>query len=179
MSMTDWTPRIGPDADRWTALYEQALAWGGRSGLTAEVGRVLRPLELLAKATERLPAIALLMPGLVPCDGGDDLRRPVVAVGRPLAGELVRLVARALEFHARNVGYLPGEWIAAGVMRAEVTALATAGEPRAIIGQLEDATHAISAAIAATETDLMAVPDHLSTAIGAGLALYASITGEP
>jgi hypothetical protein len=174
--MTDWTPwTTGPDADRWRALYEQALARGAHPGMTAEHERLLRPLQLLALATQRLPAAALLMPALLLCDS-DEERGPIRVDARQLAGEVVRFTARALEVHGRDAGYLPGEWIAAGVVQAELSVLDVEGRA-AIVGHLEDAARSIAAAIIATETDLMAVPEHLSSALGAGLALYASING--
>jgi hypothetical protein len=47
------------------------------------------------------------------------------------------------------------------------------------VDQLQDAARSIAAAITATENDLMAVPEHIGAALGAGLALYASITDGP
>jgi hypothetical protein len=174
--MADWTPwTTGSEADRWAALFEQALAQRVHPGISREEERLLRPLALLALVTERLPATALLIPALVLCDGeeGD----PVRADARRLAGQIVRLTVRALEVHARDVGYAPGEWVAAGVVQAELSVSnAPAGAAVAIF--LEDAAHLIAAAMVATEKDVMAVPEHLSSAIGAGLALYAAITGE-
>ena len=173
--MTDWTPwTTGPDADRWVALYKQALARGAHPGTTREEERRLRPLALLALATQRLPAIALLMPAVLLCDGSDE-SGAVRDDARQLAAQLVRFTVRALEVHARDAGYLPGEWIAAGVVQAELSVLEVDGRA-AIVERLEDAARSISAAIIATENDLMAVPEHLSRALGAALALYASIT---
>jgi hypothetical protein len=174
MSMSDWTPwTTGPDADRWSALYEQALARGAHPGITVEHERLLRPLQLLALATQRLPAAALLMPALMLCDA-DEEGVAVRADARDLAAEVVRFTVRALEVHGRDAGYLPGEWIAAGVVQAELFVLAVEGRA-AIVEHLEDAARSIAAAIVATENDVMAVPEHLSSALGAGLALYASI----
>jgi hypothetical protein len=174
MSMTDWTPwTTGADADRWSALYEQALAWGAHPGMTAEHERLLRPLQLLALATQRLPAAALLMPALLLGDA-DDEGVAVRADARNLAAEVMRFTVRALQVRARDAGYLPGEWIAAGVVQAELSVLEM-DACAAIVDHLEDAARSIAAAIIATENDVMAVPEHLSSALGAGLALYASI----
>ncbi len=135
--MIDWTPwTTGPQADRWAALYEQALAWGSHPALSAEDERLLRPLELLALATQCLPAAALLLPGLL---FRDEREARLRAEARRLAAK----VARALQVHARDAGYRPGEWVAA--------------------------------AITATENDIMAVPEHLGSALAAGSALYASL----
>jgi hypothetical protein len=169
----DWTPwTTGSEADRWAALFEQALAQRVHPGISPEEERLLRPLALLALVTQRLPAAALLTPALVLCDGeeGD----PVRAAARRLAGETVRLTVRALEVHARDIGYAPGEWIAAGVVQAELSASDVDG-PAAVATFLEDAARSIAAALVATENDVMAVAEHLSSAIGAGLALYALI----
>ena len=103
-----WT--TGPEANCWRALYQEALA-SGDPELIAEGGALMRPVELMARATECLPAIALLMPGLVVCDGSDALERRVLADGRRLAGDLLAATGRALEAHAREVGYRPDEWI--------------------------------------------------------------------
>jgi hypothetical protein len=177
MSMADWTPwTTGPDADHWAALFEQALARGARPGMTHDEERLLRPLALLALATQRLPAAALLMPALLLCDGSDE-GAAVRADARQLAAEVVRFTVRALEVHARDVGYLPGEWIAAGVVQAELSVLETDARV-AIVEHLEDAARSIAAAIIATENDRMAVPEHLSSALGAALALYASIAEQ-
>jgi hypothetical protein len=172
--MTDWTPwTTGPEADRWAALFGQALARGAHPAVTHEDERLLRPLAFLALATQRLPAIALLTPALLLCDGHDE-GGSVYADARQLAAEVVRFTVRALEVHARDAGYVPGEWIAAGVASAELSVLEVDGRA-AIVEHLEDAARSIAAAIIATESDVMAVPEHLSSAVGAGLALYASI----
>ena len=174
--LTGWT--TGPEANRWRALYKQALA-SGDPELIAEGGALMRPVELMARATESLPAIALLMPGLVACDGSDALERRVLADGRRLAGDLLAATGRALEAHAREVGYRPDEWITVGLISAQIAYAASPFGRRAIIYHLEDATYAISAAIAATVCDLMLVPNRLSSAIAGGLALYATITDGP
>ena len=96
---------------------------------------------------------------------------------RQRASEFVRLATRALEFHARNIGYLPGEWISSGVRTAQFTSMFMGARPRPL-HHLQDASDMISAAIGATDYDLMGVPSYLSCAIGAGLALYATTVGE-
>jgi hypothetical protein len=175
--MTDWTPwTTGPDADRWAALLEQALAVGAPPAIGPDEERLLRPLALLALAAERLPAAALLMPALVLCDGSDE-GAEVRADARRLAGQLVRLTVRALEVHAREVGYRPGEWISGAVVQAELAVLG-AHYAAAVIEHLEDTARSIAAAIVATESDTIAVPEHLSGALGAGLALYANASGK-
>jgi hypothetical protein len=171
--MVDWTPwTTGSEADRWAALLEQALAQRVHPGISREEEHLLGPLALLALVTQRLPAAGLLTPALVLCDGeeGDSVRE----AARRLAGEIVRLTVRALEVHARDVGYAPGEWIAAGVVQAELLALEAEGRA-AVVEHLEDAARSIAAAIIATENDVIAAPEHLSSALGAGLALYATV----
>jgi hypothetical protein len=155
-------------------LYERALADGAHRDVTAQHERLLRPLALLALATARLPGLALLMDALVLCASCDE-GAPVRAEARRLAGEVVRFTVRALDVHARDATYAPDEWIAVGVTHADMLA-AEGGEE--LVDHLEDATRRIAAAIIATENDLMPVPEHLSTALGAGLALYVTIIGE-
>lgn len=135
-------------------------------------------LELLALATQRLPAAALLLPGLLfrdGLDGRDEREARLRAEARRLAAEVVRFIVRALQVHARDAGYRPGEWVAAGVAYAELSAR-DADDRLATVEHLEDAAAAIAAAITATENDIMAVPEHLGSALPAGLALYASLT---
>jgi hypothetical protein len=144
----------------------------GASGITREDERLLRPLQLLALATERLPAAALLMRALALCDGSDELGAVVRADARRFAAEIVRFTVRALQVHARDAGYRPGEWVAQGVLAAALSVANTPDDSSALVDHLED----VARAIVATENDVMADPDHLSSALGAGLALYATIT---
>ena len=130
----------------------------------------------MALATERLPALALVLPVLLLADDIDEAA-PITVRAQRLAAAVVRFTVRALEVHARDVGYRPGEWVASGVARAELSVEAEAGDGAAMVDQLEDAARSLAAAIVATEGDLMAVREHLAGALGAGLALYASITG--
>ena len=107
--MTDWTPwTTGPQADRWAALFRQALARGGHPALTHEDERLLRPLALMTLATERLPALALVLPVLQLTDDIDEAA-PITVRAQRLAAAVVRFTVRALEVHARDVGYRPGE----------------------------------------------------------------------
>lgn len=122
----------------------------------------------MALATQRLPAAALLMPALLLCEG-DDQTAPFARTRDSWRPQLVRFTVRALEVHARDAGYLPGEWIAAGVVQAELSVLAVDGRAAIVVEHLEDAARAIAAASIATENDVMAVPEHLSGALGAAL----------
>jgi hypothetical protein len=118
-------------------------------------------------------AAALLMPAVMLC--GADCDPALRGEVRRLAAGVVRFTAWALEVHARDAGYRPGEWIAKGVLQAEF-AVETA-DRFACVAHLEDAGRAIGSGIVASECDLMAVPDHLSSALGGGLALYATLAG--
>jgi hypothetical protein len=97
------------------------------------------------------------------------------AVARPELLQAQHEVIGPPEHHARDVDYASGEWIAAGVVQAELSASDARG-PAAVATFLEDAARSIAAAMVATENDVMAMPEHLSCAIGASLALYALIT---
>ena len=55
---------MAPAAERRVALYERAPVEGAHPGITGEDERLLRSLALLALATERLPAGALLLSAL-------------------------------------------------------------------------------------------------------------------
>jgi hypothetical protein len=120
--MIDWTPwTAGPDADRWVALYERAVAEGAHVLMTAQDERLLRPLALLVHAIERVRAAALLMPAVELC--GADCEPALSDEARWLAAGVVRFTACALEVHARDAGYLPGEWVSRGVLQAEFAVL--------------------------------------------------------
>jgi hypothetical protein len=158
----DHRPRRRP-----LACAVRARGSRGTHARLAEDERFLRPLALLALAIERLPAAGLLMPALALV--GDDCDPALRDRARRLGAALV--TTRALEFHARDADYRPGEWIAAGVVQTELAVEAESD----CVELLDDAARAIGAAIVATEADLMAVPEQLSSALGAALALYERI----
>lgn len=170
--MTDWTSRRpGAREDRWPALYRQALARGAHPDLDADQERLLRPLEHLAMATARMPGVAMLLPTLLVYGP-----EPVLsATLRSWAARLVRSTARGLEAHARDAGYRPDRWIADGVAYAELRAHDAGDDASLVVTHLEDAAQSIAGAIVATEADVMAVPEQLSWALGAALALYATV----
>jgi hypothetical protein len=87
-------------------------------------------------------------------------------------------VHRALEVHARDVGYEFGAWRRRAALEASATLAAGSVEDRGdelddAAARLADASAALAAAIAAVPTDRMAVPAHLASAVGAWLACYA------
>ena len=92
------------------------------------------------------------------------------------AGTL-RLAHRALEAHAGALGYDPGAWVEHALERARAALLEL--EPTLIEGtaaiaqaQTRRAAVALTRAAAATETDGIAVPDEVATALAHLLTLF-------
>jgi len=156
-----------PDLERRVALKVLRRSDGAEDARQPPVDQRHEPAPLLHGRDERLDA--------------------VVSQLKVRAAGTIRLCQRALEVHGRNVGYDLREW---SISIVETTSAllyishraASDGEPCSTpVDELREATRAISQAIAASENDRMAVPDHLSDAIGRLLLLFmlASELGAP
>jgi hypothetical protein len=158
------------------AAYERAVCRGADlTGRRAEDERLDGPLALLAEITIHTPDLRLFVAALNIDDGL--AREAADAVRRHSAG-LVRLAHRALEVHARDVGYSLDAWREQALVCANWLLCADDehdGLPPAL-RELDTASRRLAAAIAAVPVDSMAVPDHLASAQGAWLSCYLRAT---
>lgn len=180
--MADQTP-IAPDhslrVNDLRRAYHQAVSVGAvLTGRTAEDERLDSALKLLAGITVHIPLLRLLIGAL-----DDSTDSPAIMRGASrLIGGVLRLADRALEVHARDVGYSPDAWRDQAVARADALLLTlTPAEDEferldLHAGLLHDASSQLAAAIAAVPTDRMAVPTHLAAALAAWLTLYVCAT---
>src|SRR3954452_18824582 len=93
-------------------VYREAVAHGADlTGLDAAEERTATTLELLAAITVRVPHLTLLLASLAeaptPLSPGAAC---VVREARRQSAAIARLAHRALEVHARDVGYDPEAW---------------------------------------------------------------------
>jgi hypothetical protein len=116
MNMTEAVARAAAaDEARLRRAYAAGVAHGAASTqCTAEEERTHSPLRLLTLATLHLPDLALYayLLDVIDEDAEVDRLRDVLIeeMGATAAGAL-RLAHRALETHARNVGYQTGVWL--------------------------------------------------------------------
>ena len=163
--------------DSLERIYNEAVCAGGAlSGRPADEERLHSALELLAQITTHTPYLALVVVELA--GAGDAAAQCLAREARRHTALAIRLAHRALEVHARDVGYELGAWRRRAVLEASATLAAGSVEDRGdelgiAAARLGDASAALAAAIAAVPTDRMAVPDHLASAVGAWLACYA------
>jgi len=157
--------------------YAAGVAGGAASTrCTAEDEGTYSPLRLLTLAALYLPDLALyayLLDVIVEDDEVDRVRAMLAReMGATAAGAL-RLAHRALETHARNVGYEAGVWLervldhaSAGLCR-----LADRDAP-ALLEHARGAAVALTAATAATADDRMQVPEELAHGLAHLLVVY-------
>jgi hypothetical protein len=115
------------DHDRlsdWRLLYARALAHGIDDTRRSAVDERLEPpVWLLAQAQRRLVIVAVAVPAIADARASRaDRADPLALAGRRALAGAVRLAHRALEVHARDVGYEPGRWLAD--VPAEASAIA-------------------------------------------------------
>jgi hypothetical protein len=106
------SPTDPPWLARWDALYLEAVAFGGHdTGSRVADERLERPLRLLTQALRRLVVVAIAAPAIA-CHADDPIpaERTILLAGRLSIAGALRLTDRALEVHARDVGYDPGHW---------------------------------------------------------------------
>jgi hypothetical protein len=143
---------------------------------TAEEERTYGTLRLLTLATLRLPDLFLyahIVEVLAGDRDGD--RLPPVAVRAIIttAAGALRLAHRALETHAREVGYETGAWID-GALEHTVALLSSQVDAEApvLVDHARLAAIALTRATAATADDRMLVPDEVATGLAHLLAVY-------
>ncbi|HWK28702.1 MAG TPA: hypothetical protein VNS09_19215 [Solirubrobacter sp.] len=135
--------------------------------------------ELLCLAVERLYDVAILAEGLrastaILEDPTSWLLVEGVRELRDVGGEVLQLLLRALDTEARETGFAPDVWQRRALRTA---AIALRGDERAPQRpDVGDATRAATVSVAAAlrdgRLDRMAVPGHLSSAIGCAAALF-------
>jgi hypothetical protein len=155
--------------------YAAGIARGAsNTQCSAEEERTYGTLRLLTLATLRLPDLFLYAHIVEVLASDRDPLPPVAvrAITTPAAGAL-RLAHRALETHARDVGYQVEVWVdralehAGALLAGEVDA-----EAPVLLDHARLAAIALTRATAATADDRMLVPDELSYGLAHLLAVY-------
>lgn len=181
MSQVKWTLIAPAAAEELLAVHRAAVARGvDDTGSAAETERLATPLQLLSLTVQRLPDLALGTFVLQSLGGGPWDRRlaEIVAQMRSQSAGAIRLCQRAIEVHARDVGYDARAWNAGSVETASALLHAAHGashrrEPSPTpIAELREASRLLACAIRACERDRMAFPEYLSGAIGRLLLLF-------
>jgi hypothetical protein len=165
------------DAACLRRAYAAGVAHGAAStGCTAEEERTYSPLRLLTLAALYLPDLAVYAYLLDVMDEDDEVDR----VRAGLAGELgaraagaLRLAHRALETHARNVGYESGAWLERVLDHASASLWHQADRDVPVLFEhARGAAVALIAATAATADDRMRVPEEVSHGLSDLLVVY-------
>jgi hypothetical protein len=163
--------------DALERIYDEAVCVGGSlSTCRADEERLHSAIELLAHITTHTPYLTFLVLELADarCAGAACLAWEA----RRHAALVIRLAHRALEVHARDVGYEFDAWRERAVLEADAALTAAwveEGDDELGFGTaaVVDATTALAAAIVAVPCDCMAVPDHLASALAGWLLCYA------
>jgi hypothetical protein len=168
---------IASSVDALQHLYDEAVCNGGAlSPWPAPEERLHSPLELLAHITIYTPHLAFVFMQLA--GAGPAAPECMACEARRYAALAIRLAHRALEVHARDVGYDLDAWRQRAVLESSAALSAIAIEdPSEELGIAASGVAAVgvalAAAIASVSTDRMAVPGHLASAIGGWLSCYA------
>ena len=178
-----WSDRRTPLAvdelrlDELERAYDEAVCRGADlTGCTADEESLTGTLGLLARTTVHVPHLTVLMTVLE--DTEDAAAHACLArEARRQSAGVLRLGQRALEVHARDVGYAPGAWREDAIVQASAhLALANGHDAGDELGlamlTLDHASCALAAAITALPTDRMGVPAHLASAQGGWLTCY-------
>ena len=157
--------------------YSAAVAHGSRSTqCSASEERAYGTLRLLTLATLRLPDLFLYAHVLQVFDEDPDVEQVppvVVRAVRTIASGALRLAHRALETHARNVGYQKGAWIDRALEQAGAWLCCQVDvEVPVLLDQARRAAIALTRATAATADDRMLVPEELANGLRHLLAIY-------
>jgi hypothetical protein len=168
MNMTEAVARAAEaDAARLSRAYAAGVAHGAASTrCAAEEERTYTPLRLLTLAALHLPDLALYAYLLDVMDEDDEVDRVravlAVEMGATAAGVL-RLAHRALETHARDVGYERGVWLERVLDHASATLWRQADrDAPVLVEHARGAAVALTAATAVTADDRMRVPEELA-----------------
>ena len=167
----------GSDEPQLRRAYAAGVARGAsNTQCSAEDERAHGTLRLLTLATLRLPDVFLYAHIVEVLAGDPDHDRvPPVAVRAIIASAAgaLRLSHRALERHARDVGYQVDVWVdralehAGALLSGEVDA-----QTPGLLDHARLAAIALTRATAATADDRMLVPDELSYGLAHLLAVY-------
>src|SRR4051794_14414154 len=104
-------------------VYREAVAHGADlSGLDAADERTAGTLKLLAALTIRVPHLTLLLASLADAGEPSAGAACVAREARRQSAAIVRLAHRALEVHARDVGYDPEPWSERALLAASAAA---------------------------------------------------------
>src|SRR3954451_19068777 len=137
--------------------YREAVAHGADlSGLDVDDERTAGTLELLAAITVRVPHLTLLLASLADVGEPSAGAACVPREARRQSAAIVRLAHRALEVHARDVGYDPEPWRKRALLRASAAAAScgdVSDELAASAFELGHASVALALAITAVPTD--------------------------
>ena len=161
--------------------YERAVSHGAANTLcTPEEERAHGTLRLVTLATLRLPDLYLYAHLLETLDGDPSVEPvpPIVTsrFGETVAGAL-RLTHRALETHARGLGYEPEVWVERALESARVQLSDDLErEERPLVDRVRHCAIALTRAIAATAADAMLVPGEIADGLARLLALYVIAT---
>jgi len=162
--------------DALARIYDEAVCVGGSlSTRRAHEERLHSAVELLAHITTHTPYLTLLVFELA--DARGDAAARLAREARRHTALVIRLAHRALEVHARDLGYKLDVWRERAVLEADAAPTAAWIEDRddelgLATAAVIDATIALAAAIAAVYRDRMAVPDHLASALAGWLLCY-------
>jgi hypothetical protein len=163
------------------AIHRLAVCYGANdTRARGEAERQSTPTKLLTLAAARGPDLALSTFVVQTLGSGraDARLEHIISQLKLQAAGSIRLCQRALEVHGRNVGYDLDEWSAKSVettsalLQLSHTAETRGDDGPTPLGELREANRAICCALAACENDRMAVPEHLSEAIGRLLLLF-------
>jgi hypothetical protein len=164
-----------------TAVHRLAVCYGANDtwGLR-ETEHQATPINLLTLAIWRLPDISLSTFVVQTLGGGhrDERLEAVIAQLKLQTAGTLRLCQRALEVHARNVGYDLGQWSTtivetmSALLHISHQAASRGEQCSTPLAELRGAIRAICQALAACENDRMAVPEQLSEASGRLLLLF-------
>jgi hypothetical protein len=161
-------------------VHRTAVSYGANDTHSSrETEMQASPTELLCLALPRLPDLAISTLVVQSLGGrARALRMDDVAQMRSQTAGTLRLCQRALEVDGRNVGYRLEEWrttsleTTSAVLRVAHQAARRGEACSTPVGELREAARTISRALAACESDRMAVPGHLSDALGRLLLLF-------
>ena len=178
MDMTEAVARAAAAGEaRLRRAYAAGVAHGASSTrCRAEEERTYSPLRLLTLATLHLPDLAVyayLLDVIDEDDEVDGVRAVLVReVGATAAGAL-RLAHRALETHARNVGYGTGAWLERVLDYASASLWRQAdAQAPVLLEHARGAAVALTTATAATADDRMRVPEELAHGLSHLLVVY-------
>jgi hypothetical protein len=157
--------------------YAAAVSHGvDNTRCAADEERVYGTLRLLTLATLRLPDLFLyahVMQMFGEDPEVDRIPPMVVDAVRVIAAGALRLAHRALETHARDVGYETGVWVDRALEQAGAwLACEVEAEVPVLLDQARRAAIALTRATAATADDRMLVPAELADGLAHLLAVY-------